>query len=403
MTRTPDTLNTSTKSRLDRALRPLAGATAVLALLLVPSAADAQDSREAQLARERAEKATKLSPYQPNTLERRLQMVERALSSDKVFHPFIGSIYQGGGLAIGPGFRKPFGDTGLITAYAAFSVRSYAAAEAKVRLPEFGDGRVRVELRAERLHAPTVDFYGIGADSSRDLRRSFSMDTTIAGAMGRVQVARHVAVGGSLDWMQTQAEGPSSDALLNRVTPTYRRTGVFAEFDTRTSPGYTRSGDFVRVDVSDFSQVNGRANSFQRADAELQHYIPMRQENQVIALRALGSVTFADDGQMVPFFLLPDLGGPNAFRGYSAWRFRDRNRLLLSGEYRWAAGQLLDMALFLDAGTVARRPEELSLANLQTAYGVGLTLHTPTSTITRISVARSSEGMRVIFSFSPNF
>ncbi len=230
------------------ALRPLAGAAAVLALLLVPSTANAQHSREGQLAAERAEKATKLAPYQPNTLERRLSMVERSLFSERVFHPFIGSIYQGGGLAVGPGFRKPFGDTGLVTAYAAFSIRSYAAAEAKVRLPEFADRRVRVELRAERLHAPTVDFYGIGADSSRDLRRSFSMDTTMAGAMGRVQVARRVAVGGSLDWMQTRAEGPDNDASLKLVAPTYRRTGAFAEFDSRTSPGYTRSGDHNRID-----------------------------------------------------------------------------------------------------------------------------------------------------------
>ena len=41
--------------------------------------------------------------------------------------------------------------------------------------------------------------------------------------------------------------------------------------------------------------------------------------------------------------------------------------------------------------------------DMRTAYGVGLTVHTPTSTITRISVARSGEGTRVIFSFSPNF
>ena len=42
-------------------------------------------------------------------------------------------------------------------------------------------------------------------------------------------------------------------------------------------------------------------------------------------------------------------------RGYPSWRFRDRNRLLLTGEYRWTAGQFVDMALFVDAGKVAAR------------------------------------------------
>ena len=52
---------------------------------------------------------------------------------------------------------------------------------------------------------------------------------------------------------------------------------------------------------------------------------------------------------------MPDLGGSHTLRGYPTWRFRDRNRLLLTGEYRWTAGPFVDMALFLDAGKVAPR------------------------------------------------
>ena len=52
---------------------------------------------------------------------------------------------------------------------------------------------------------------------------------------------------------------------------------------------------------------------------------------------------------------MPELGGSHTLRGYSSWRFRDRNRLLLTGEYRWTAGPFVDMALFVDAGKVAAR------------------------------------------------
>ena len=85
------------------------------------------------------------------------------------------------------------------------------------------------------------------------------------------------------------------------------------------------------------------------------------------------------------------------------WRFRDRNRLLLTGEYRWTAGPFVDMALFADAGKVASRVNDLDLQDLKSSYGIGMTLHTARQTFTRIEFARTREGMGLIFSFSPSF
>ena len=77
---------------------------------------------------------------------------------------------------------------------------------------------------------------------------------------------------------------------------------------------------------------------------------------------------------------MPDLGGSHTLRGYPTWRFRDRNRLLLTGEYRWTAGPFVDMALFIDAGQVAPRFSDLDGRTFKKSYGVGMSLHTPTST-----------------------
>jgi outer membrane protein assembly factor BamA len=126
-------------------------------------------------------------------------------------------------------------------------------------------------------------------------------------------------------------------------------------------------------------------------------------ENWIIALRALATTTSTSAGQDVPFFLLPDLGGSHTMRGYQAWRFRDRNRLMFSGEYRWTAGSFVDMALFMDAGKVAPRLADLDLHGLEKTYGIGVSLHTPVSTVTRIELARTREGNSLVFSFSPSF
>src|SRR4029077_1539783 len=93
---------------------------------------------------------------------------------------------------------------------------------------------------------------------------------------------------------------------------------------------------------------SGGVNSFRRVDAEVDQFVPLLRENWVIALRAAASTTDTPAGHYVPYYLMPDLGGSHSLRGYSSWRFRDRNRLVLSGEYRWTAGPFVDMALFVD-------------------------------------------------------
>lgn len=384
-------------------LRPLAGAAAAVALLAVPSPAQAQDTREQALAAERAAKAAMLKPYVPSGLERHIAFVDRVLLTPRTFSPFIGGVLSGGGIAAGPAMRMPVGEGGLFQAHAAWSIRNYAEAEASFRLPSLADGRIGVEVHAQQLHAPTVAFFGVGNDTVRAGRRTFGVDQSTAGATVRVALTDIAAVGGGFDWLQADTPGRAADAVLTAIAPAYARSALFAEVDWRTSPGYTRRGGFYRVDLANYGQVSGRGQGFQRADAEVQQFVPLGRESQVLAFRASAAATFADAGSGVPFFLLPDLGGPTMLRGYSNWRFRDRTRLLLSGEYRWAAGPLVDMAVFADAGQVAPRVSDLSLGDLHTSYGIGFTVHTPSTTVMRVAVARSREGLGFIFSASPTF
>ena len=55
--------------------------------------------------------------------------------------------------------------------------------------------------------------------------------------------------------------------------------------------------------------------------------------------------------------MLPALGGGSSLRGYSSWRFRDQNALLLQAEWRIMVNRYLDLAFFYDAGKVARAHE----------------------------------------------
>jgi len=374
--------------------RRLAATAAAVAIVVTAAPARAQDSRDAELAAARAEKATGLHEYQPTSLERRILMAESLFVSEKKFYPFIGSVYDGGAIALGAGYRNRFADSGRFDTHAAWSVRNYKAVEGNLHLPAMINQRLTVDATGKWLDAPAVPFYGVGNDSI-GVQRDYAYRSTTAGGSARLQTASPVGIGGALELLAID----STDA-----SPTYRRSQLFAEYDSRTSPAYTRSGGLYRVDWSDYHDTKeGGRYSFRRVDAEIDRFIPLLRENWVIALRAAASATSTAAGHDVPNFLLPALGGSHTLRGYSTWRFRDRDRLAFTGEYRWTAGPFVDMALFFDAGQVAPALRDFDLRDFKTSHGIGLSLHTFDKTITRVELARTRDGMGVSFSFSPSF
>jgi hypothetical protein len=260
------------------------------------------------------------------------------------------------------------------------------------------DGRIKLTSRAQWIDAPGVAFYGIGPESPRADPSRFSYRSTIGSLSGRLQVARFVSAGGGVDVLDFETD---RDGL--RQNPVYTRGQVFGEIDWRQSPGYTRRGGLYRVGWSNYDEHANRSSSFRRLDVEVDQFVPLMRANWVLAFRGLASFTDVDDGNAVPYFLLPELGGGRSLRGYPTWRFRDRQRLLLTGEYRWTAGQFVDMALFLDAGQVAARRGDFALSDMRTGYGIGVRFHTPAATVLRAEIARGSEGTQLVFAFGPSF
>jgi AAA family ATP:ADP antiporter len=384
----------------------VAGRAAAAALVLLTFAAPgmAQETRGEFLAAQRTAKAKTLHPYEPTPLERRLETVDKALSSQRPVYLFMGNVFDGGGFSFGPGYRARYGDSGAFNAHAAWSIRNFKEADAVLKLPTFGNGRVNVAVRGNWLDAPSVPFFGVGNSSSRDDRTSFLYRSTTVGASAEFKVSRHVGIGTSFDAIRMETSGVASAATpAAALTPSYRRTTAFAAFDSRTSPLYTRRGGLYKVEWSDYSQIGAGTHSFRRVDAEVQQFVPLLRENWVLAFRGLASTTDTAAGHDVPYALMPELGGSHTLRGFSSWRFRDNHRMLLTGEYRWTAGSLVDMAVFVDAGKVAARRADLNFHDLKVSHGFGLRLHTPNTTFTRIEIARSSEGTSLIFSFSPSF
>jgi hypothetical protein len=268
-------------------------------------------------------------------------------------------------------------------------------------------------VRGGWFDAPEVAYFGEGMNLNQT-RANFRLKQGYTALTAAVRPTSWTRFQGEVAYeAYTTEEGrgrnPSIELIYTPVTapglladPTYLRTEGTAAIDWRPATGYARRGGFYGVTFANYTDRDDTF-SFKRVDGELIQHIPILRETWVVSLRGRVQTTLGDD-DVVPFFLLPQLGSGKTLRGYQTGRIRDRHSLLTSAEFRWIPSRLaLDMAIFYDAGKVTRDRADLDFKDLITDWGVGMRFHGPTSTVLRIEMARGDEGWRLVFATSGAF
>jgi hypothetical protein len=379
------------------------------------SSAWAQETRAEEIERKQQEKAAKAQPYEPSGVERLLTRIESTYTSPPSgFFPNFGSVYPGGGLTLGAGYRHFYAREAVWEIKGLYSIKNYKQIEVGTRTPWNGNGRWTAGIRGGYRDAPQIGFYGTGPDTSRGDRANFRIKQGYGvGSLG-VRPTRWTRLEGEVayeDYKNEEGLGraPSIETLYSSATApglfadiAYIHSQGTAAIDWRVSPGYSRTGGLYGVTLHDYADRD-KTFSFRRVDGELVQHLPLLRENWVVSVRGRVQSTVGDD-DTVPYYLLPYLGSGSTLRGYPTGRFRDRHTLLTSAEFRWIASRLaLDMALFYDAGKVASRRSDLDFNDLKTDWGVGVRFHGPAATPLRLEAARGSEGWRLVISSGPAF
>ena len=389
--------------------RPLPAQPAIPLLLtvfigLLSSPASAQQSRADEIAQQQAEKSKQLRPNTAGGMEQALDWFEDHFTNPNTVYMTFGGIYPSGGFAPGVAVRRAFGRARLNVG-GAFSVRSYKLAHASLRFPELAGEKLDVETRVRWVDATQVPFYGLGNDSVKGDRVNYGLRSLHVGGRVTLKPAPWYSIGAgvasrSLENREGVGRRPSIETRHSSLTapglfsePQYTEATAFTAIDWRESSGYTRRGGLYSIALNDIRDSDD-AFSFRRFDAEFSQYIPLLKEQWVFVFRGLAQTTSAEGGQVIPYYLLPSLGGAQTLRGYSDFRFQDKHLLLLGAEYRWLPSRIIDMAIFVDAGKVAAERRDLDLDGLKTSYGIGLRFHGPTFTPLRLDVARGDEGIR---------
>jgi hypothetical protein len=156
---------------------------AAIALAITWSAPVVAQGRTDEIAKQQEQKAQTTTPYSPNRVEVFLDQVEQGkwiLGVPRGWYFAMGSVYPGGGLAGGAGYRHYIGYDSYVDSSAVLSLKGYKRLRLTGYTPNHVNGRVDLEGSIVWLDATQIAFYGLGNASQVDNRTNFRINRSYA-------------------------------------------------------------------------------------------------------------------------------------------------------------------------------------------------------------------------------
>ena len=330
----------------------------------------------------------------------------------KHFAVVFGDIKAGEGIAGGAAVSTKFDNGGFAQLKGEYSSRRFALVQVRYDSPKSAGGHLWFTTRARWQDAPDLDVYELGPASPL-AGVEYSERRTELSASGVLRFTSHLRIeaGGAAE--QYVINGgellpPAEEGLTSvpplpgiGVRPWFQRLSARAIADWRAPEhGYAQSGTFVSASADDYRDWQHHAYSFQAFNAIVEHLVPTFGGRGVLDVTGTAWLTRPAAGSSVPFFLMPTLGGGDYLEGYRLYRFRDRDAILLRGEYRWAVQQFLDLAGVYELGDVASSPIAFRGGDLKKSIAGGVRVHTSSTLVLSLDVAHSHEGFEFNVLFS---
>jgi hypothetical protein len=368
-------------------------------------------------------KAKSLSAVEPSHGELDFDRFEEKIV-DPLFNPNglafqLGGLPTGGGFSLGPRYvRRGWLDEHLTSnSYLVGSTKKWYKGQSTLDFVGLMNNHLELTAAGAYQNAASMPYYGQGPDSNKGNRSDFRSEFTSANFGGQFHLPRQklsagYSVGGLLVNVGPGDLGgwPSTDKIFNEAnTPSLEKqsnfiTGTASVTANLTSPSFSNpKGLVLEAQDTQFWDQSGNNSSFHLLQTQATYYVPFINGMRTLAFRARNETTFHSDGQQVPFYLQPTLGGPNDLRGYERYRFYDNGSSVLSGEYRWSVAGSLEMALFGDGGNVYGRPGLIGFRDLRGDGGFGMRFKSKQQEIMRFDVGFSPEGVKVWFVFNNAF
>lgn len=362
---------------------------------------------------------------EPSALRKLMNATDGVAAPDRVRGdgPYVelGDMITGSGwISAGPGYRQHLlGGRALVDASAAVSWNNYQVVQGSFELPHLAHDRVSLGGRVMHQDLRRVEYFGLGNDSSKSGESAYRFTNTDVVGYGTYRATPWLLVNGRFGWIPTSSlDNPSGPRLtapstfsvfndgsapgLSSPAPSFLHGDVDLLLDWCDHRGHPTNGGVFRAAIAGYSDRDG-GDSFRRYELELSQVAPLFTSKWIVAVHGWEVFSDTSAGQQVPFYLMPSLGGQNTLRGYTDFRFHDRDMQSFNAESRFALFSHLDVAAFYDTGKVASRAGDLDFSGMKHAYGAGLRLHNASSMLARLDVGHGTEGWHVFFKMNDPF
>lgn len=331
----------------------------------------------------------------------------------------LGGMRSGQGVSLGVGYRRSdlFRERLGIRGTVRGTPELAWMADVQVYFPQLQTNRGFLDIYMRYEDSPQMDYYGEGPSSALEDRSSYRLEDYLGWLRGGWEFYPSLRVGGSAGGYHARtASGERSGvpSIEERFDPAtvpglfvpgeFYHTGAFVQFDWRDNPSGPRFGGNYKLewtkywDLTEADQFN-----FWQIEGIVDQYWPFANRTRVVALHLQGNYTFTQDGQDVPFYLQPTLGGNDDLRGYERYRFYANNSFYFNLEHRWHSFSGMDVALFVDSGKTANDARLLYQEDLHWNGGIGFRFKLRETVIMRIDQAYGNEGYRFMWTFSNVF
>lgn len=313
-----------------------------------------------------------------------------------------------------------------------------------------------IDVLTQTLSLQSVNYFGLGQQSVQGDRSVFGERQTMVGASATYPLGRLRAISALRPALQGGITGRFVDI---RSAKSDQAPSIDQRYDDATAPGLSHQTAFVEfregirlrpsaangwlhfnylLSAQQFRTDRAARSSFRRWTVDLQHEIPLyrhvsstgpndvngpnecaqglgasacppvqrsRNRQGSIGFRLLATASSTSDGDRVPFYFQPTLGGSDIngdrrLASYQDYRFRGPNVLMLQESAEHSIWGPFGVYVLAEQGKVASTRGGLNLSDLAGSATVGVTLRAGGFPMVNLSFSWGSEGHHVIGSMN---
>ncbi|MGH9336111.1 MAG: BamA/TamA family outer membrane protein, partial [Vicinamibacteria bacterium] len=267
--------------------------------------------------------------------------------------------------------------------------------------------RLFIELLGLYRSYTEVAYFGVGPETAQGDHSNYHIEGPAFYATMGFRPARKIVVGGRFGKLSTDLHSGRSgnlpsieDTFSGSELPGYFEEpdhllfAAFAAVDLRNDRNDPTGGSYYEIHATRYRDRGFDRFNFEELSVEAQHFVPLGRRI-TYASRVKGLFTRTGEGQEIPFYLLPSLGGTTSLHAFENDRFRDRNSLFVNNELRYQATLEIRLEAFVDVGQVFPTLGAFRLSKFELSSGVGIRYKVGSKVLVGVSLGLGREGPRV--------